>query len=42
MTFITNTDNIETQSMDVRTRAFSTALDTTLPLVEDEEWVEDG
>ena len=36
MTFITNTDNIETQSMDV------SVVDTTLPLVEDEEWVEDG
>lgn len=37
MTFVTNTDSIETQSMDVRTKAFSTALDTTIPLVQDEE-----
>lgn len=42
MTFVTITDSIETQSMDVRTKAFSTALDTTIPLVQDEEWVEDG
>lgn len=41
MTFVTNTDSIETQNVDVRTRAFSTALDTTVPLVQDEEWVED-
>ena len=41
MTSVTNTDSIETQSVDVRTRAFSTALDTTIPLVQDEEWVED-
>ena len=41
MTFVTNTDSIEIQSVDVRTRAFSTALDTTIPLVQDEEWVED-
>lgn len=41
MTFVTNTDSIETQSMDVRT-SVSTTLDTTIPLVQDEEWVEDG
>ena len=42
MTFVKNTDSIETQNVDVRTRAFPTALDTTVPLVQDEEWVEDG
>ena len=35
MTFVTNTDSIETQIMEVRTREFPTALDTTLPLVQD-------